>query len=711
MKQLDLSFVDQPDVFSVRRFSVREGLSQLFELEIEARSPADDVDFESFVGRPVSFRITGQLGLEALGEQRRWRGVCSYLEQTQTESRGLSTYAVRIVPELWLLTQRRNHRIFQHLTIPDIVDALLREWGIRREWKIDRERHPEVEYRVQYGETDFAFLHRLLEESGISFGFVEHEDDTVLVLSDAPHVAEPLLPGPIAFDDRPAPGSRRAFVTRVRLAHEVRPGKCTVRDFDFRARPDHGLYGSSVGEAAAERPLEQYHYLPGSFVDDKGSRSATERHGHDRASLWLEGARATKRRVKLQTNLVGLAPGVVFSISGHAHPELHAERRLLVTGVTLEGTHDGEWVIEAQAAFADFPYRTATAPPKPVIHGVQSALVVGPAGQDVHVDEFGRVRVQFHWDREGEHDDNSSCWIRVSQGWAGAGFGMIALPRVAQEVLVGFFEGDPDQPVIVGRMFNAAMRVPYDLPENKAVSGWKSNTTPGSGGFNEIRFDDANGAERVAIQAERNLEKLTKVDETEVIGRNHAVAVGANRISTVGAIDATSVGVKHSVHVALPAELSGTPSTHFEMIDKRIHLSTGEASLTLEGPNIILQAKGVIQIRSAEDDVVITGGPWVKINCDPPELDPFETVTYHHLTGILRDQDGEPLPGRRLLVKSSEGVIQDVCTDASGRYLAIVAPGPCEVTVPGDLRYGQTPDLAKMTLDPEVLQDSGSMAR
>lgn len=710
MDQLRVSFPSRSEHFTVNRFLVTESVSKLFEIDVEAASSSDDLDFEALVGGPVSFEILGQLGSQ-VGERRSWHGVCSRLQQSRVESVGKSTYQIQIVPALWLLTQRRNHRIFQRQTIPDIVEVLLGEWGVARDWRLSPEARPTVEYRVQYGETDFVFLHRLLEEEGISYWFVEREDETQLVLCDNPHTNEPRPGGPVQFHDTPSQLGGEAYVTRVNLTHEVRPGKYTVRDFDFRASPEHFLAGVSEGETSSEHAFEQYHYAPGSFVDDKSKRRSTEQDGYDRAAIWLEGTRVTKRRVKLRTNLVGLAPGSVFSIQGHAHPDLRPDRKLLVTSLRLEGEADKEWTLGAEAVFADVPYRPAMSTPKPVIHGVQSALVVGPVGHEIHTDEFGRVRVKFHWDRDPERHEKTSCWIRVSQGWAGTGFGLIALPRVGQEVLVGFFEGDPDQPVIVGRMFNAAQRVPYELPEHQAVSGWKSDSTPGSGGYNELRFDDSNGAELVAIQAERNLEKLTKVDETEVIGRNHVTTVGNNRLSTVGGIDATTVGVKHSVHVALPVQLAEAPSTHIEMIDRRIHLSTGEASLTLEGPNIVLQAKGMITVRSAEDDVVITGGPWVKINCDPPELDAFDTITSHHITGILRDQDGAPLPGRQVLVKSSEGVVQSVSTDATGRYLAIVSPGECEVTVPSGCRYGSTPNLSEMTKDPLIFSDSGSLAK
>jgi type VI secretion system secreted protein VgrG len=283
---------------------------------------------------------------------------------------------------------------------------------------------------------------------------------------------------------------------------------------------------------------------------------------------------------------------------------------------------------------------------------------------------------------------------------------MIALPRVGQEVLVVFLEGNPDHPVVVGRLFNATSPVPYDLPANKTKSGWRSDSTPGSGGFNEIMFEDAKGREMVYVQAERDLEKLVK--------RNEAIAVGNDRRTSVGAVDESHIGTRYNVTMAQGAAGGGEGNgagaagpTFYEMIDKRIHLSTGEASITLDGPNITMQAKGRIFIHSTDDDVEILGGPWVKINCEdvPGESD---TVTSHHITGIVRDQDGEPVPDMKVVVKARDGSIQQVLTDSSGRYFALVPPGKCQVSLPCKNSYGaRGTNLDEMAVEPVDADDMG----
>jgi type VI secretion system secreted protein VgrG len=675
MSELLLTFESREDSLSVRQFSVHEEMSALFLCSIRARSPSDDLDFETIVGKAASFHLNnGQKGLQA--DTRTFTGVCSHMEQVQVESNGLSTYHLHLVPRLWLLTQRTNHRLFQHQSIPDIVTRILGEWSIEHRLEIQGGSYPELELRVQYGESDYAFLSRLLEEAGIAFTFADDAGKgSVLVLCDAPQGNE-RRPGALPYVDNPG-RTFDAFVTKVRVAQDVRPGKFTFRDADFRRNPVFPLYGNRAAGHPVEDALEQYAFAPGSFLvevdkgavqkladggadappaadagsapadagaelmskltgglgivevtaglpgDDKGMARSSEKAGHTRAQRHLESARATRRSVAFETNLVSLPPGTVVTLRNHARAELSGDHALLITGLTIEGAPDADWTMTARAGFADVPHRPALKTPRPAVQGIQSAVVTGPAGEEIHTDEHGRVRVQFHWDREGKHDENSSCWMRVNQGWAGSGYGLVALPRVGQEVLVAFLEGNPDLPVVVGRLFSSTARSPYPLPGEKTKSGWKSASSPGGGGYNEIMFDDAKGKELFNVQAEKDLEVLAKHDQTTVIGRQ--------RHTSVGTVDETQVGERHTV-----ALRGSGGSTYTEITDKKIHLSTGDASITLEGGNITLQAKGKLLVHSSGGDVEIIGGPWVKINCGP--ADDYED---HEIT--FRDPFGNPM--------------------------------------------------------------------
>ncbi|AKT42887.1 type VI secretion system Vgr family protein [Chondromyces crocatus] len=544
MTQLALSVASGDDL-SVRRFSAQESVSSLFTVSIWARSENAEIDLEAIVGKPASLSIVhGVAHIAGMGA-RQWQGVCAYAEQIQAEPTGLSTYYLRIVPRLYLLTQRRNYRVFQHLNIPDIVEKLLGEWNIEHVWKADRGRCPKLEYKVQYGETDHAFVSRLLEEAGIAFVFADPgASGTKLTLDDKLHAREarPTLP----YVDNPSQASEQEFVTRVRLAQEVRSGAATLRDYDFR-NPGFPLFAEAP-KMTPEDFYEQYRYTPGGFLieqsgkdggtpvaDDQGTARYVQDYGKEKAERLLRGHRAGRRMVNFDTNAFDLYPGSLLTISNHPHEQLGQGERLLVLETNLEGSPDGEWTGSARAVFASEPYLPPQRTPKPEVTGVQTATVVGPQGQEIHTDEFGRVRIQFPWDREGKYDEHSSCWVRVSQGWAGTGYGMLVLPRIGQEVLIGFLQGDADQPVVVGRVFNAREQVPYKLPDHKTRSTWKSDSSMGSGGFNEIMFEDLKANELIYMQAEKDLRKLVKNDETITVGHNRQKYVVKNETETTGA--------------------------------------------------------------------------------------------------------------------------------------------------------------------------------
>ncbi|MDI1480055.1 type VI secretion system tip protein TssI/VgrG [Polyangium sp. y55x31] len=558
MPILELKVASGADL-SVRRFTVEESVSTLSTIAVWARCEEPDVDLEGIIGKEASFKIVHGVRFVAGLGSRTWKGVVTHVEQVHGVAplpgqKAESTYFLRIAPKAWLLTQRRGHRIYQHLSIPDIVDKLLGEWGIQPVWKIDRGTYPKLEYKVQYGESDYTFMSRLVEEAGIAFTFPD-EAGTNITFHDKLEKGPKRGGLPIPYIEEPNQESEKEFVTNVRLSHEVRPGLHTQRDYDFR-RPSYELAQQSPRAAAPEDKYEQYVYQPGSFLsetgkadgntpvaDDKGVARHDEKYGKGRAERALLGRRMGRRQVAVDTNCPDLAPGMIFNIGHHPHPEIGEGADLLVIDLRIEGSPQDEWSISARSVYTDVIYRPPMRTPKPKLNNVQSATVVGPPGQEIHVDEFGRVRVQFPWDREGTFDDNSSCWIRVSQGWAGTGYGMIVIPRIGQEVLVGFLDGDPDMPIITGRVFNATQIVPYELPKYKTRSTWKSNSSLGGNGFNEIMFEDLKTRELVWMQAEKNLRKYVKNDEIITIGHDRQKYVVRNEIeSTSGSrVEVTSV--------------------------------------------------------------------------------------------------------------------------------------------------------------------------
>ncbi len=547
-----LSFDSGESSLYVRSFRIEDGMSRPFAITVTAVSP-NQLDLETIVGCGAALALDAG-PVDGHADARRWGGVCQHIAQIHAEPTGLSTYEIAIRPMLWLLTQRRGYRVFEHLTIPDIVERVLAPYRITPTWRIDRARYPKLWYRVQYGESDYHFFCRMLEEAGITFWFAPSGKGDVaaatdLILGDAPEKAAPRTPA-LPWTDNPNTAVKHEEVTELQLAHEVRPGGYTIRDFDFR-RPAFGLSGEADRASAPETDLEQIHYQPGAFLvetpasaavppagdtpaaDDKAIARYDDKLGADRAARALAGARMGRRSVSLRTSVLDLGPGMVFFVARHPHAEISADAGLVVIEQTVEGTIDGDLTMRLRAVFTDVAYRPPLVTQRPMAEGVQSAIIVGPEGQEIHTDEFGRVRVQFPWDREGKNDDDSSCWVRVSQGWAGTGFGMVNLPRVGQEVLVGFLAGDPDQPVVVGRVFNAQNPVPYPLPEHRTRSTWKSCSSPGGGGFNEIMFEDLAARELFWIQAERDLRRLVKNDETITVGRDRQKLVKRNETEVV----------------------------------------------------------------------------------------------------------------------------------------------------------------------------------
>ncbi|TKC94597.1 type VI secretion system Vgr family protein, partial [Polyangium fumosum] len=506
----------------VRRFSIVEGLSTFFSITLEAFSIDAALDFEEVVGQTARFTI------HRGSETRSWTGVCRAARLLRAEEDGLSTYEIVIVPALWLLTERTSRRIFQHLSEPEIATRLLTEWQIPHELRLSDTYKPR-EYRTQYDESDHAALSRMLEDAGISYFFVEKGDETVLVLADAPQLREPRA-GVLPFkaDTTMVTGE---YATGVCAGRELRPGRLMLRDRDHRLPTAYPLGGLVEARALAiEARLERFQVTPGALLfqttpspgtpaaDARGTYRSDERAGARIARNRLDAVRDGAVAFDFETNALDLAPGVVVHIAGHPREEVG--RGVLIVETRIEGTFDDEWTHHCVARLAALPYRPPLRTPRPRVQGIESATVVGPPGEEIHCDEFGRVRVHFPWDRESTMDEHSSCWTPVSQGWSGAGYGAIHLPRIGQEVLVAFLDGDPDRPMIVGRVFTALERVPYPLPAHKTQSGIRTSSSPGGGGYNEILFEDKKGGEFIRVHAERDVQATVERDASLLVRRD-----------------------------------------------------------------------------------------------------------------------------------------------------------------------------------------------
>jgi type VI secretion system secreted protein VgrG len=634
-RHLELQFKAKKkvDTLYAVQFSIHERLSQPWVARITARSPEFDIPLHHIVGFSAGMRAT--VGPRTFT----WTGVVRNMELVRaSRTRTHSTYYLELVPNLWLLSKRRGHRIFQHKTTEEIVTEILKEWAIEFQWNL-RDEHPTHEYRVQYGESDLAFISRLLEEDGIAYHFDQKEQGKERLTR-------------VLFQERPRRGGTHRlqfhdsvpdqhvgfWATKLHVGQASRSGNATLYDFDFR-RPDQKLKSDYASEVSndPEKKREQYLYSPGGFLIDNApgggdtpvaDDKSVARHNDDRAKALAKQAvqamQFKRRFVEFETNNLELNPGQHVLLDGNPHPraDIHEQDMMIVESNAL-GNASGEFQMLVTAVFDKDPFTVPQTFSKPRIDGVQSAIVVGPKGEEIYTDEFGRVRVRFHWDREGKYDDNRTCWLRVNQGWAGPGYGAMNLPRVGHEVLVEFLDGDPDMPVVVGRVYNATSQFPYVLPDHKTHSAWKTQSSPFKDGyFNELFVDDQIDNEPIYIQAQRNMMKLVKNNETRRIGKERLDVVGEHRLGVVRNYDAYHVGDRHLVQIIEENDLKilqkedplfVPEETFMELKNEKITLTTGHASIILDGPDITIQADKGIRF-SAKKDLRIKG-KMLFLNC------------------------------------------------------------------------------------------------
>lgn len=536
------------DTLLLRGATATELVSGLSTVHASLESERDDIDAHEIVGKGAAVVIE-----TADGSKRYFHGIVSRFLQGGRDTR-LVEYKAELRPWLWLLTRRSNCRIFQNKTVPQIVEQVFRDSGCSDfEFKLDGTYDPRI-YCVQYRETDFDFVSRLLEEVGI-FYFVRHEADRhVVVLADSP-AALPDCPGQAEVDYQGDVGQAgRDLVTAWESTQELHTGRVTLKDYNFEDPGNPLLVSRATGDKIGDNQRhEAYDYHPEKYP--------ASGKGEPIARLRMQEGEAGGVRNQGQSTCRAFAAGHAFTLQKHFRDGLNGKRYLLLavehrlnqpsmfrSGTGTATTYENTFVCMP----ADVPFRPARVTPKPFVRGPQTAVVVGPAGEEIHVDKYGRIKVQFHWDREGKKDDQSSCWIRVSQAWAGKQWGALVHPRIGDEVVVECLEGDPDKPIVTGCVYNAQQMPPYDLPANKTQSGLKSRSSPGgsASNFNELRFEDKKGQEEVFFQAEKDKRVNVKHNRSETVGNDESISIGHDRSETVGHDETISIGNDRTETVA-----------------------------------------------------------------------------------------------------------------------------------------------------------------
>jgi len=534
------------DELLLESFTGEEAISHLFSFQLELWSENAGIKFEDILGQGISFGVNGPEG----GEPRHINGIVTSFTQLPGTFR-LSRYRATVAPKIWVLTRKHNLRIFQDQDVPDILKKVLQGFDVA--WELHKS-YPQREYCVQYRETDFNFISRLMEEEGIFYFFRHTASGHKLVIADDP-VSHQDIPGDATLIyDEVAGGTRDDLrITGWMKTQELGSGKNTLQDYNY-GKPMLDMMVTQpimdsvqVGKVTHKLKVggndqfEVYDY-PGNYgirYQAMGDKST----GTGLAKTGMEEMELSQFSIRGQSNVHCLIPGYRFMVTRSPN----ADGTYVAGSVThsaVEGDfHSGDKTVESHYSntFTCFPvalrYHPARTTVKAHVWGCQTAMVVGPAGEEIYTDDKARVKVQFHWDREGQNDAASSCWIRVASFWAGQGWGAIHIPRIGQEVVVDFLEGDPDCPIIVGSIYNAVKTPPYSLPANRTQSGIRSRSSMGGGAanYNEIRFEDKKGSEEILIHAEKDLTTEVEHNETRTVGNDRSVTVGNNETKTVGA--------------------------------------------------------------------------------------------------------------------------------------------------------------------------------
>ncbi|MCX9156610.1 type VI secretion system tip protein TssI/VgrG [Niveibacterium sp. 24ML] len=564
-----------------RSMQGHEEIGRLFEYQVTVLSPKNQLELDDLIGKTVTVKLRTDEGTT-----REFSGFVTAMAQTGIEGR-FHRYQLTVRPWAWLMSRTADCKIFQQKSVPEIIKAVFADHAVADVEFSLSETYRTREYCVQYRESDLGFICRLMEQEGIYFYFKHTGGRHKMVVTDsyAGHQPSPRFET-VEF----VPHSERGIESQSglrawRLSREIQPSRYVVADFDF-TKPRANLLALKDGTLPgnhAQSNHEVFDY-PGEYDE----RSEGERL----ARVRIEELRHQHEVCSGSGNVRGLGSGALFKLAEHPRADQNREYLILSASYAIE--HAGHESVDADgdrfevsitAIPSRQPFHPARVTPKPFVQGPQTAIVVGPSGDEIYTDKYGRVKVKFHWDRYTKGDQNSSCWIRVSHPWAGNKWGMIAIPRIGQEVIVEFLEGDPDRPIITGRVYNDVQMPPYALPENMTQTGIKTRSSKASPDdkkecFNEIRFEDKKGSEQIFIHAEKNQDievehdethrvgndrrktidndetTHVKHDRTETVDNNETITIGVNRTESVGKVEAITIGTNRTLDVGENASTS-----------------------------------------------------------------------------------------------------------------------------------------------------------
>ncbi len=550
--------------FFLHEIQGREQVSGLFFFRLTLRSQDNCIDFSQILGQKVTVDI-----YRHDGSKRPINGLVSRFVQGASEN-NFTTYHAEIRPWFWQLSLSRDSKIFQNQNVLDIVANVFAEFGMSDFEDRTTGTFLQREYCVQYQETAFAFISRLLEEEGILYYF-EHDSGThTLVLSDdsGTHAPCPNQPG-VYFKQVAASWRRDDTIESCTLEQQLIPNEYATDDFNFET-PETDLLQSAPGKEPGDFRIYEY---PGKFENTGDGEGLVNKR--------MESLEWSKKLLKGRGYCRGFASGYTFELEDHERTEVNGSYFLRT--LSIQATQEG-YANSFEALPADVPFRPPCRTPKPKIFGTQTAIVTGKSGEEIWPDSYGRVKVQFHWDQQGQYDENSSCWVRVAQVWAGKTWGTLFTPRIGAEVVVSFLNGDPDRPLIVGTVYNADQTVPYPLPDNKTRSTIKTFSSKSGTAGNEIRFEDALNDEELYVHAQKDMNILVENDRSKEILNAETNTVTKSRTTTIKEEDDTLI---------------------LDQGNRVVQVKTGDETHTIAGNfvlnvdgNLTIDVKGSVSIKA-----------------------------------------------------------------------------------------------------------------
>ncbi len=600
----------EEDALLLDGFACSSRVSEPFNLTLELLSEDDSVEPTTVLREPFLVAISLPDG------SNRWlHGFCKRFAQRGKDEE-LTSYEAEIVPWLWFLSLNQDCHIFQEMTVLEILEEVFGRYG-HADYEIRCvESYPQKEYCVQYRESDLDFVSRLMEEEGLFYFFEHSEEGHKLIVADDSSAIQD-CEGQERFRVATTPEVREDedVIEELELEHQVYTAQVTLRDYDF-LQPSLDLASS-----ASDETYEELYDFPGRYEE----LSDGERY----ALIRLQERAAAQQLIRGSGRCRSFQAGFKFDLTEHYRADTNQSYLLLAV---WESGHNGgyrsqpgeaEYSNHFECVPANIYYRPPRKTPRPVIRGSQTAFVVGPSGEEIYTDKHGRVKVQFHWDRQGKRDEDSSLWIRVSHPWAGKGWGAVSIPRIGQEVIVDFLEGDPDRPIITGRVYNAEALPPYPLPDSGVVSGIKSDTHKGSG-YNEISMNDTAGKEKITIHAQHDMGTTVLHDKATTVKNNDTRTVDNDRTITVHGTHTetikkdTKITITEGDHstTVKAGKQSNTVSQEIEITSQtaKIHvgaateikLEVGASSLemkadgtiTLKGLNVSVEGKAMMETKS-----------------------------------------------------------------------------------------------------------------